>query len=84
MAVVTPTSGSKSVRIRPVIEVFGGVLILPRFFLGCFHTNESNLFLFLCDMFIDFTSTLGVHICLWFKCVTFECTAAEGSGMLGP
>ena len=54
VVVVTPTNHPKSVRNHCVIEVFGGVFVLSRYFLdfccGCrcfYHRTESDLFLLL-------------------------------------
>ena len=54
VAIVTPTDRPKSVRNRCVIEVFGCVFVLSRYFLvffwrrrGFCHRTGSDLFLFL-------------------------------------
>ena len=53
VAIVTPTYRRKSVRNRCLIDVFGGVCVLSRCFLGCFcgcrgfcYRTKSDLFLF--------------------------------------
>ena len=67
VAIVTPTDRSKSVRNRCVIEVFCGVCVLSRCFLGCFllvqgfcHRTKSDLFLFLLLIFESRKSNVEV------------------------
>ena len=49
MAIVTPTDRPKAVRNRCVIGVFGGVYVLPRWFL-CFSVGVGVFVIGLCQI----------------------------------
>ena len=59
MAIVTPTDSPKSVRNRCVIEVFGGVFVLSRWFLN-FSVGVGAFVIGLSQIFSFFTGCLSV------------------------